>query len=500
MSVSLRQLAEQTSSELLGLDEEQDVQITGVQHDSRAVGPGQMFAALVGANVDGHAFAEQACAKGASALLVERPLRTHVPQLLVSDARRSLGPIASFVYGEPTRRLATVGITGTNGKTTVAWLVEQTLRALDFSPAVLGTLRAYPGQTPEAAVHTTPEADDIARFADEVLQRGGDALVMETSSHALAMHRVDGIDFDVAAFTNLSQDHLDFHHSMDAYGAAKARLFSELSPRETVINIDDTFGQKLAADLPYAVTTSTRASAGAVFSAQGLSFHRGGFTSVLETPWGAYPVDVPLVGRHNLENLLVALGIVHALGKSAKSLLAQNFFSTLRGAPGRMQRVPHPNNVLLFVDYAHTPDALARALDAARGVTDGTLWVVFGCGGDRDRGKRPLMAQAAEQSADKLVITSDNPRTEDPEAIIAQVVAGLATPQSAHVDVDRRQAIRHAVANAKPGDTIVVAGKGHEDYQILGTERVHLSDVEELEAAVAESFGKNPSPLAEGCA
>lgn len=483
---ALLQLARLVAADLRG---DERVRVKSVQHDSRHVGEGALFAALVGANVDGHNYVAQACERGATALMVERAVDAPLPQLIVKSTRRSLGPVASEVYGRPTESLRTVGVTGTNGKTTVAWLVEQILSALGHKPAVLGTLRAFAGEVPVASAHTTPEADDIARFACECRVRGDGALIMETSSHALAMHRVDGISFDVAAFTNLSQDHLDFHQTMEAYGKAKTRLFSELAPSRMVINLDDAFGRQLAERFSSAIGVSAQALAEADLFARSVSFQRGGFEATLQTPWGEHALEVPLVGLHNLENLLVALGIAHALDLALEPLFASGFFSSLRGAPGRMQRVEHPNDVLMYVDYAHTPDALARALAAARGVTGGKVWAVFGCGGDRDRTKRPLMAKAAEKSADVLVVTSDNPRSEEPNAIIEEICAGLTSKKRAHIEVDRRKAIRYAVRNAKPGDTIVVAGKGHEDYQIIGTTKYHLSDVEELHAAVQETFG-----------
>ncbi len=491
MQPTLARLAQLAHGRVEGDD---NVIPAGVQHDSRAVEVGEMFVALPGANVDGHDFVQQACARGASALMVQRSVEAPVPVLYVDDSRKRLGAVAEEIYGNPTRHLRTVGITGTNGKTTVAWLVEQMLSHLGGKPAVLGTLRAFPGDSPEAATHTTPEADDVARFAREVKKRGGDALVMEASSHALDMHRIDGVQFDVAAFTNLSQDHLDYHESMEAYAEAKARLFGDLAPARSVLNVDDAFGRELRSRITDPICVSARGAQQAVFTAGTVEMHRGGFVTELHTPWGIVPADVPLVGFHNLENLLVALAIAYALELEVEKLTEPAFLSSLRGAPGRMQRVEHPDDVLLYVDYAHTPDALARALEAARGVTDGRLWVVFGCGGDRDRLKRPKMAQVAEQGADEVIVTSDNPRTEDPSAIIDEVCAGLVDKRErTHVEVDRRAAIRYAVKHAKRGDTVLVAGKGHEDYQILGTTRVHLSDVEELHAAVAERSGKGAS-------
>lgn len=463
--------------------------VTGVRHDSRAIEKGELFAALSGATVDGHDYIDQACKRGASGILAERPVDASVPSLVVDDTRKVLGAVANAIYGQPFASLKTVGITGTNGKTTVAWLVRQMLEASDFRTAVLGTLRALPGEAPAAAIHTTPEADGIARFALEVGARSGNSLVMEVSSHALDMKRVDGVTFDVAAFTNLSQDHLDYHETMEAYGQAKERLFTELAPEHAVFNIDDPFVAKFHQRLQHAsaVTVSVDGSSSDIWATK-VSPFRGGLSATVHAFDDVASVRLPFIGRHNLENYLVALAISLKLGASFSEMTDDDFVSKLYSAPGRMQRVPHHDDVLMFVDYAHTPDALERAIAASRVVTEGRLWVVFGCGGDRDRGKRPLMGDVASNGADRIVVTSDNPRTEDADAIVREIVGSRKLTDAWHVEVDRRAAIAFAVQHAEAGDTILVAGKGHEDYQVLGTERVHLSDVEELEKAVASAL------------
>jgi UDP-N-acetylmuramoyl-L-alanyl-D-glutamate--2,6-diaminopimelate ligase len=466
------------------------VAVTGVHHDSREVQPGDLFVVLAGETDDGARHLDEALRRGAVAVLAEQPAPDMgAPVAVVAGARRAMGPVASEVYGRPTEQLPVVGITGTNGKTTTAWILQQVLASLGERPALLGTLgrRGPAGTAP--GVFTTPEADEVQRYARASVDAGATHLVMEVSSHGLALHRVDGVRFRVAAFGNLTQDHLDFHGDMDAYGAAKARLFLELVPEAAVINVDDAFGATLAEQVGCPLwRCSRRGDAGAQVRVASWTQGRDGMRAHVVTPGGALEVVTPLVGAHNLDNLLMVLGVVLALGLTAED--AAKALAHAGGVPGRLERVEHPGEVAVFVDYAHTPDALSRVLSALRSITPGRLVVVFGCGGDRDRTKREPMGRAAGGGADLCVLTSDNPRTENPARILADAEPGLghaglerlspeafvAARRGYAVVSDRREAIDLALRCARPGDTVLIAGKGHEDYQIVGTERLPFDD------------------------
>jgi UDP-N-acetylmuramoyl-L-alanyl-D-glutamate--2,6-diaminopimelate ligase len=466
--------------------------VAGVHHDSRAVGPRDLFVAMPGRASDGARFAQDAVARGAAAILTQQEVDgVSVPQLIVDDARRWLALAAAVVYGHPTFALDVVGITGTNGKTTTAHLVEQALAAApDAKPAVLGTVAMRGPGFSRATPHTTPEGDEIARFAREVLDLGATHLVMEVSSHALALYRVEAVRFRVVAFTNLTQDHLDFHGTMEQYAAAKDRLFLELGWGAAVLNVDDPHGAELAKKLAgrNVWRCSLRADAEAEVRVLRWSMDATGLCVDVATPRGEVTIRSALLGAHNVENLIVALACGLALELELATLGAA--LSSAKGAPGRLERVADPRGVAVLVDYAHTPDALERALAALRPVTSGRLLCVFGCGGDRDRGKRPLMGEAAGRGADLAIVTSDNPRTEEPAAILAQIEPGVVRSGLPRVDVgtlaacergfvlleDRRTAIRAALAAARRGDTVLIAGKGHEDYQILGTTKHPFDD------------------------
>jgi len=372
--------------------------------------------------------------------------------------------------------------------------VEAIIRAAGRSPAFLGTtaFRA-PGEERQVGF-TTPEGDAIARLAAEALERGADHLVMEVSSHGLALHRADACHFAVAAFSNLTQDHLDFHTDMQDYARAKTRLFTELDVAKRVVNVDDAFGAELAETLRDAITVSARGPAD--IHAENADVGRDGIRARVHTPRGEVALESPLVGQHNLENLLLAVGIACALELPLDAI--ENGLRDSLGAPGRLEPVANDRGVRILVDYAHTPDALARALAALRPLTPGRLMVVFGCGGDRDRAKRPQMGQQAAQGADLVFVTSDNPRTEDPAAIVAEILPGvfehhapelsaqeLDAARGVHVEVDRRRAIAAAIGAARRGDTLLIAGKGHEDYQIVGTDKFPFDDRVEAQRALA---------------
>jgi UDP-N-acetylmuramoyl-L-alanyl-D-glutamate--2,6-diaminopimelate ligase len=463
-----------------------NARVTGVRQDSRRVQAGELFVARQGGKTSGAAYALDAAAKGAVALMVERgePLpATRLPVLEVSNVKRALALAAEAVYGFPSRSVDVIGITGTNGKTTTTFLTEQGLVGAGLVPARLGTLGFEMGGHTFGDTLTTPEADDIARCLLEVKKRGGTHLVMEVSSIAVVQERVSGLRFRAAAFTNLTQDHLDFHGTLEAYGEAKGELFTRLSPAASVIHVGDAFGRRLAGRVRSGLLTVGRHDAQVRVVESQLSAR--GIRAKVTTPRGDCELVSPLVGEHNLENLLVALGILVALG-SRPSLAAQAL-SQAPQVPGRLERCEGvDDDILVAVDYAHTPDALARVLTAVRALGPGRVWCVFGCGGDRDPMKRAPMGEAVGRGADYAIVTSDNPRHEAPQAIVDMILPGLAGVSGAfEVTLDRAQAIERAVLGAEPGDVVLIAGKGHEDYQIVGAEKRHFDDREQARRALS---------------
>jgi UDP-N-acetylmuramoyl-L-alanyl-D-glutamate--2,6-diaminopimelate ligase len=453
------------------------VRVRGVRHDSRAVEPGDLFVARRGEKVDGVRFVRDAVERGATAVMAARGAldaqESRVPVLFVDDPAAAIGFAASAVYGHPSFSLEVVGITGTNGKTTTAHLARAAVDgALGATLCgVLGTVGHRFGAWSAPAEHTTPEADDIARTMAEMRALGATHVVMEVSSHALALGRLRGVHVRVAALTNLTQDHLDFHGSMQAYAETKERLFTDVGPGAAVLNVDDAFGRDLAGRVRapiVRVSAQTDAGASADIAPRDVHLDAAGTRATVRTPTGDVILASRLVGGHNLDNLLLALGIAHAL--ELDLVRAADALSREPGAPGRFERCDGDgDDVIVLVDYAHTPDALARALDAIRPVTAGRVWCVFGCGGDRDATKRAPMGEAAARRADVTVVTTDNPRTEAPDAIAAQIVAGArAAGVEPVVELDRRKAIDLAVRSASRGDAVLIAGKGHEDYQVLG--------------------------------
>jgi UDP-N-acetylmuramoyl-L-alanyl-D-glutamate--2,6-diaminopimelate ligase len=440
-------------SEVIGRDAP-PVDVTALAYDNRLVEPGTLFFCVPGFTRDGHDFADDAIARGAAALVVQRPLGTSVPEVLVDDVRAAMAPAAARLAGDPTARLTTVGITGTNGKTTSAFLVRALLQAGGRSTGLLGTVTAIVGGEQQAVARTTPEAIDLQRTFAEMLDAGDDAVVMEVSSHALALHRADAIHWSAAVFTNLTQDHLDFHEDMEDYFLAKRRLF-EAGPELAVVNVDDPYGARLAADFPAAIRIGLD-SADAQVRATELHGDAAGSSFTVE----GQRLHTRLPGRFNVLNALGAVVVARELGVEAASIAGA--LAHAERVPGRFEPVDEGQGFAVFVDYSHKPDALEAVLRTARDLTDGRVIVVFGAGGDRDRGKRPLMGAAAARYADAAIITSDNPRNEDPEAIMAEIAAGA--PEAERV-VDRRAAIDRAIALAAPGDVVVVAGKGHERYQ-----------------------------------
>jgi len=448
-------------------------EVADVAFDSRAVGPGTLFFCVRGGSVDGHDFAPAVVAAGAAALVVERELDLDVPQIIVPDSRAAMGPIAARFFGDPSEELRVVGVTGTNGKTTTTFLIRSILERSGTSCGLLGTVKRVVGGVSEPVERTTPEAIDLQRTFRRMLDAGDAACAMEVSSHAMALGRADAIQFDVAAFTNLTQDHLDFHADMEDYYAAKRLLFAPgsrgVAPRAAVVNVDDPYGERLAADLRRCgeptLTTFSAAGHPADLTADDVEFDAAGATFVLNGGGAVREVRLPLPGHFNVENALAALGSVLALGVGLDDAL--DGLAAAESVPGRMEPIDAGQDFGVLVDYAHTPDSLENVLRAARRLTDGELICAFGCGGDRDAAKRPLMGRAGTELADLAVITSDNPRSEDPGAIIAQILAGVPEGGSGCVEVepDRRGAIALALGRAAPGDLVVIAGKGHEQGQ-----------------------------------
>ncbi len=453
------------------------VDVHNLAYDSRRVAEGTLFFCFPGEKTDGHDFASAAVAAGASALVVERPLEVDVPQARVEDARAAMAPVAAAFNEDPTSELTVVGITGTNGKTTTAFLVRHLLESAGRQCGLLGTVRQVVGGQVEEVERTTPEAIDLQRTFARMLESGDDACAMEVSSHALVLHRADAIHFAVKVFTNLSQDHLDFHADMEDYFAAKRLLFSseggapviELEGGISVVNLDDPYGQRLADELSTGdggdCITFSAAGGAADLSARGVTFDPSGSRFLCMSPDGQIEVQTPLPGDFNVSNALAALGVAYALGLDLREAAAA--LASAEQVPGRFESIDEGQPFGVIVDYAHTPDSLENVLGAARRLTGSRLISVFGCGGDRDREKRPLMGRAGAELSDIAVVTSDNPRSEDPEAIIEQIRAGI--PESPHaevlIDADRRAAIASALGRAEQGDLVVIAGKGHEQGQ-----------------------------------
>jgi UDP-N-acetylmuramoyl-L-alanyl-D-glutamate--2,6-diaminopimelate ligase len=480
------------------------VDVRALSVDSRRVGPGALFAALPGVNADGAQFAAQAASRGAAAVLASRPLDLAIPVVTAKNPRRAFSQAASRFHGEPSRRLSLFGVTGTNGKTTTAYLIEQISAARGLGTGLIGTVESrWPGGR-MPATHTTPESHELQELLRRMLDAGAQVVAMEVSSHALSQERAAGCTFAGAAFTNLTRDHLDYHGSLEAYFEAKAKLFRELLPRgaPAVLNLDDGRVGALAREVPFALGFTTRGEAGAVLSAEQVKSDLAGVRFRLRTQApldaGLAQVESPLIGAHNVENLLAAIGVLAGSGVPLRDIV--RLVPECRGAPGRLERVPDPQGRVVLVDYAHTDDALARVLDALRAAAAPRIVCVFGCGGDRDRGKRPLMGEAAGSRADLVVATSDNPRSEDPLAILAEVEPGLSRTGKTHLDPrharmglpgycvvpDRREAIALALQSARPGDAVLIAGKGHEDYQIVGKEKRPFDDRLEALRALEE--------------
>jgi UDP-N-acetylmuramoyl-L-alanyl-D-glutamate--2,6-diaminopimelate ligase len=457
--------------------------VTGVSYDSRTVTAGQVFVALRGQHADGTAFARQAIERGAAAIVSEQPAPegVRVPWAMVEDARLALAMIAAAFYRDPSREMQVIGITGTNGKTTTAYLVASIFEAAGIRCGLLGTVAYRIGDVVHEATRTTPEAPDVQALLRQMVDEGCGACAMEVSSHALSLRRVDGMTFAAGVFTNLTRDHLDFHADMDQYFRAKRRLF-EMLPRDapSLLNLDDPRGSALidagGRPVSYAISRAADITPGP------LSFSLDGLTFDVRTPRGALHVRSTLVGRPNVYNILAAVSTATALDLPFDAI--ERGVQALAGVPGRFEMVSgKKDEVTVVVDYAHTDDALRNLLETARPLAVGRLITVFGCGGDRDRTKRPLMGAVAGRLSDLIVITSDNPRSEDPNRIIEEIQRGITADtrkdagQRLLTIVDRGAAIAKAIELARPGDLVLVAGKGHEKYQVIGDRVLPFDDV-----------------------
>ena len=433
------------------------IEIADATHDSRNVRPGSLFCCVPGAGFDGHDFAADAVAGGAVALLVERPLDlVEAPQLVVESVRAAMGPASAHIHGDPSAALKIIGVTGTNGKTSVVHLLDLVLTKLGHRVETIGTL---------SGARTTPEAPELQRLLADARDRNIDVVAMEVSSHALDMQRVDGTQFAAAIFTNLGHDHLDYHHTMDEYFAAKARLFDLSFTSESIINLDDPRGVQLSEMTATGVTGYQLADVEALDTDGPSSRFR----------WKEQPVELRLAGAHNVSNALAVAAAAEQLGHDDADIA--DALCAVDAPRGRFEFVNVGQSFHVVVDYAHKPEALAAVLQAARSVAgEARVLLVVGCGGDRDREKRPKMAAIGEEFADTLVLTSDNPRSEDPQSIIDAMVAGLSSADAAQVHLDRSAAIGHAVGQAQPGDVVLIAGKGHEDYQVIGDDVIDFDD------------------------
>jgi UDP-N-acetylmuramoyl-L-alanyl-D-glutamate--2,6-diaminopimelate ligase len=459
-----------------------DTRVRDAAYDSREVPPGSLFFCLPGETADGHAFAGDAVRAGAAALVVERPVDAPAPQVLVGSVREAIGPMSALVFGHPARDLTVVGITGTNGKTTCTYLCGSVFRAAGSTPGVIGTTGLRIDGSQEPLVRTTPEAPDLQRVLFHMRARGVRAVAMEISSHALAQRRTDGLQVDAALFTNLSQDHLDFHPSMEAYFQAKRRLFAPSHADHGVVNADDPWGRRLLAT-PEIPLTSFGITQQADVRADAVAIDRDGVRFRV----GETRIRSGLRGGFNVSNCLGVLALARTLGIDDDAIARG--IGSLDAVPGRMEPVDAGQPFTVVVDYAHTPDSIHSVLRGARPLADGQVIVVFGCGGDRDRAKRPAMGRAAAADADLVIVTSDNPRSEDPLRIIDDVVRGMPADAPVVVEPDRREAIGRAIEAAAAGDVVVIAGKGHETTQEVGGRVLPFDDRVVAREAIESRLG-----------
>lgn len=481
------------TEKILGRKEQK---IHGIRYDSRRVEKGDLFVAVRGFAADGHRFIQAAIDKGASVIVLEddaalddkQAEEKKLTKIVVRDSRIALAEIANAFYGNPTRDILLIGVTGTNGKTTTTHIVRHFLEANGVKTGLIGTIEARVGDTVIPMERTTPESVELCEMIAMMKEQGARAVVMEVSSHALELHRVHGFAFNVAVFTNLTQDHLDFHGTMEAYAAAKAKLFAMLDHSAVAaINADDEYGKMMervtrAKVVRYGIVNS------ADVRAESVSFTMDGTSFALNMNKERLNIVSPYLGMFNVYNLLGGIAAVSESG--VRSAMLVRSISSLPSVRGRLERMKLPNGAVAVVDYAHTPDALQRAIETVREIVkkkSGRVITLFGCGGDRDRTKRPLMGGIAAELSDHVIVTSDNPRTEDPKAIIEDVMKGVSQPMNVEAIEDRANAIDAALGMAKSDDIVLLAGKGHEDYQIIGTAKIHFDDMERVRAWVART-------------
>jgi UDP-N-acetylmuramoyl-L-alanyl-D-glutamate--2,6-diaminopimelate ligase len=495
--VTLTQLLEALCGRIDVLEQRGDMncQIHAITDDSRVVTGGSLFVAVKGERVDGHEFVDRAIKAGAVAVVAQASVALgSLPFVRVNDSRKALGLLGSRFHGNPSAHLKMIGVTGTNGKTTTTYLCKGLLEGIGRRVGLIGTVGYQIGQETLPASHTTPGALDLQELLAKMVERGLTTAVMEVSSHALALDRTSGCEYDVAVFTNLTQDHLDFHRTMDEYCEAKLRLFAGLAGgqkagKRAIVNLDDPRGGTVRAACPvpvwgYAIQNQ------ADLKAESMRLSLSGTTFTAATPAGSFPVESRLVGEHNVYNLLGAIGV--ALYDGATTDQIREAAAHITNVPGRFERISSGQDFTVVVDYAHTEDALLRLLTAAQTLKTDRIITVFGCGGDRDRGKRPKMGRAAVEYSDVVILTSDNPRTEDPMVILHEVEIGVrdALVHRKHVQYhlvpDRREAIGVAIREARQGDMVLIAGKGHEDYQIIGTRKFHFDDREVAREAIQQ--------------
>ncbi len=467
----------------------QTAEVPSIHYRAQEVRPGGLFAAIKGLAADGHDFIDTAIDRGARAIITQKPVDAAGAIIIeVEDTRKALAEISSEFYGNPSEKLALIGITGTNGKTTTAYLIESILLKAGIKAGVIGTINyRYAGKVFDNPM-TTPESTDLQKILAEMLAHGITHVVMEVSSHAIAFERVNRCNFDIGVFTNLTQDHLDFHRDMNTYWSFKKKFFTEIlnpgaddTKSMAVLNCDNKYGLELFEELPGRNISTGNASKNMIYP-EILRQDLSGMEAVFYSPAGNYNIQSALTGRFNLENLLSAAGAGFALGIQADTIA--DGLTSLDMVPGRIERIKNKIGRFIYVDYAHTPDALENVLAALKGMTEKRLICVFGCGGDRDKAKRPLMGAIAAKLSDLVIITSDNPRTEEPMDIIEQITAGIGGYKEYAVEPDRRKAIYLAINLSRPGDTILIAGKGHETYQIIGSQRLLFDDRKAAEAAL----------------
>jgi UDP-N-acetylmuramoyl-L-alanyl-D-glutamate--2,6-diaminopimelate ligase len=468
-----------------------DRAVEGIAYDSRRVQRNGLFVALRGEKTDGHQFIEQAIERGASVIVTEREEKQpRVTDLVVDDTRTAMADLAAAFYGWPAAKLKMAAVTGTNGKTTTTFLIKHICEKAGLRCGLIGTVRYEIGERVLPATRTTPESLDLQELLAQMTNAGCRAAAMEVSSHALALERTRGLEWDVAVFTNLTQDHLDFHGTMENYFDSKAKLFTQLARQErkqkpvAIVNIDDRYGEQLLGKIDKNISVVTFGmSARADFRASNYRMEFGGTSYQLDARGKSYLVRVPLIGRFNVANSIAALAAANALGLSLREAVLS--LGKTPQVPGRLEAVPAKRQFQVFVDYAHTPDALLNVLKTLRELQPGRLIVVFGCGGDRDRQKRPLMAEVVDRHADLAIITSDNPRKEDPDAIIAEVEKGFRTDHYEKI-ADRTAAIKRAIELAQPRDIVLIAGKGHENYQEFADNTVPFDDIQVARRALED--------------